>query len=40
MARDNFGDLGLEGKIILKWVLENWSENMNGWTGKARYSQA
>jgi hypothetical protein len=28
--RVHFEDIGLDGKIILKWILEQWSENV--WT--------
>jgi hypothetical protein len=31
MGRDHFEDLGIEGKIILKWILKKWVGE--AWTG-------
>jgi len=31
MERHNFGYLGVDGMIILKWILKNWKRE--AWTG-------
>jgi hypothetical protein len=31
MKRDHFGDPGLDGRIILRWIISKW--DMGLWTG-------
>jgi hypothetical protein len=34
--RDHFGDQGVDGSIILRWILKRW--NVGVWTGSSCHS--
>ena len=33
MERDSFGDTGIDGRIILRWILRKWDVGV--WTGSS-----